>query len=160
MTSNFKFIKAGSVALFALTSALLAPLAFSQPSATPGNNAMPGGRAGAASMPGGMGMKEGQMPGKAGSSAMSGGMDMKAMMKTHNDKMASMQMMGNTDMDFAMMMRMHHQGAIDMSEAQLRDGKDPQMRKLAKDIIAAQKKEIAQLDKFLVKSGHPVEKMK
>ncbi|NMM05383.1 MAG: DUF305 domain-containing protein [Polaromonas sp.] len=97
--------------------------------------------------------------GKAGSSSMPAGMDMKAMMKNNNDKMSSMQMMGNTDIDFAMMMRVHHQGAIEMAEAELLDGKDAQMRKMAKDIIAAQKKEIAQLDKFLAKSGHPVDKM-
>jgi uncharacterized protein (DUF305 family) len=47
----------------------------------------------------------------------------------------------------------HHQGAIDMAQAELRDGKDTQMRKLATGIIAAQKKEIAQLDKFLTRNG-------
>ncbi len=51
------------------------------------------------------------------------------------------------------MMRLHHQGAIDMAEAELRSGKAPEMRKLAKDIIAAQKKEIALIDKFLPKHG-------
>ena len=57
------------------------------------------------------------------------------------------------------MMRVHHQGAIVMAEAELRDGKDAQMRKLATNIIAAQKKEIAQLDKFLVKNGQPAPTM-
>lgn len=100
------------------------------------------------------------MQGKSGMAPpMAGGMDMKAMMKGNNDKMSSMAMTGNSDVDFAMMMRIHHQGAIDMAQAELRDGKDAQMRKMAKDIIAAQKKEIAQFDKFLVKNGHPVEKM-
>ncbi|WP_313315515.1 DUF305 domain-containing protein [Pulveribacter sp.] len=51
------------------------------------------------------------------------------------------------------MMRIHHQGAIDMAQGQLRDGKDPQMLKMAKEIIAAQKKEIAVLDAFLARSG-------
>ena len=86
------------------------------------------------------------------------GMDMKGMMKDNNDKMSSMKMTGNVDVDFAMMMRIHHQGAIDMAEAELRDGKDRQMKKLAKSIIAAQKKEIATFDKFLAKQGQPVEK--
>ena len=86
-------------------------------------------------------------------------MDMKAMMKEHNDKMSSMKMSGNADVDFAMMMRMHHQGAIHMAQAELQDGKSPEMRKMAGKIIAAQKKEIAQLDRFLTKNGHPVEKM-
>ncbi len=76
---------------------------------------------------------------------------MKAMMKDNNDKMASMKMTGDADADFAMMMRMHHQGAIDMAEAQLRSGKDPAMLKMAKKIVADQKKEIAQFDKYLAK---------
>ena len=139
MTSHIKYTKAGAIALVALSAALLQPMAYAQSPAKPGSDPMQGGKPGAA--------------------AMSGGMDMKAMLKASSDKMASMQMMGNTDMDFAMMMRVHHQGAIDMAEAELRDGKDPEMRKMAKAIIAAQKKEIAQLDKFLAKRGHPVDKM-
>ena len=86
-------------------------------------------------------------------------MDMKAMMKDGQEKMSSMKMTGNSDIDFAMMMRMHHQGAIDMAEAELRDGKAPQMRKMAERIIVAQKKEIAQLDAFLAKQGHPTDKL-
>ena len=87
------------------------------------------------------------------------GMDMQTMMKDSNDKMSAMKMTGNADVDFAMMMRMHHQGAIDMAQSELRDGKAPEMRKMAKDIIAAQKKEITQLEKFLAKNGQPVDKM-
>ena len=145
MTTNFKYIKAGPIALVALTVALLQPLAYAQSPANPGSDSMQGGKADSSSMSGGgMGMK---------------GMDMQGMMKDNNDKMSSMQMTGNSDVDFAMMMRMHHQGAIDMAQAELRDGKAPEMRKMAKDIIAAQKKEIAQLDRFLAKNGHPVDKM-
>lgn len=145
MTSNFKHIKAAPIALVALTAALLQPLAYAQSPAKPGSDSMKGGKADSSAMSGvGMGMR---------------GMDMKGMMKDNNEKMSSMQMTGNADMDFAMMMRIHHQGAIDMAEAELRDGKAPEMRKMAKEIIAAQKKEIAQLDRFLVKSGHPVGKM-
>ena len=81
------------------------------------------------------------------------GMDMKKMMMGMNEKMSAMKPSGNPDVDFASMMKIHHQGAIDMAEVELRDGKDTQMRKMAKDIIRAQKKEIAQLDKFLQKSG-------
>lgn len=85
-------------------------------------------------------------------------MDMKSMMKDMSDKMGSMPMTGNPDIDFAMMMRVHHQGAIQMTEAQLKAGKEPQMRKMAQKLIAAQKKEIAELDKFLAKHGHPANK--
>ena len=87
-----------------------------------------------------------------------GGMEMKAMMKDMNDKMSSMKMSGNADVDFAMMMRIHHLGAIDMAQAELRDGKDAQMRRMAKSIIAAQKKEVAQFDKFLANQGKPAGK--
>ena len=81
------------------------------------------------------------------------GMDMKSMMAGMNEKMAMMKPSGNTDVDFAMMMRMHHQSAITMAQAELQNGKDPQMRVMARDIIYAQKKEIAVFDKFLTKRG-------
>ncbi|MEJ5992398.1 DUF305 domain-containing protein [Ramlibacter sp. PS3R-8] len=92
------------------------------------------------------------------SAATSSPMDMKSMMKEMNDKMNSMPMTGKPDIDFAMMMRVHHQGAIHMAEAELKAGKEPEMRKMAQKVIAAQKKEIAELDKFLAKHGHPAEK--
>ena len=96
----------------------------------------------------------------AASSAMaSGGMDMKSMMKDMGGKMNSMPMSGNPDLDFAMMMRIHHQGAIDMANAELSNGKDPQMKKMAKSIVSAQKKEIAQFDAYLAKHGHADHKM-
>ena len=139
MTANFKYLKTGSIALFALTAALLQPLSYAQSPAKPGADST--------------------QDSKASSSSMPGAMDMKAMMKDNNDKLSAMQMMGNTDVDFAMMMRMHHQGAIDMAEVELRDGKNPQMRKMAKDVVAALTKENAMIDKFLAKSGHPIDKM-
>ncbi|MBW0171033.1 MAG: DUF305 domain-containing protein [Hydrogenophaga sp.] len=89
-----------------------------------------------------------------------GGTDMKAMMKDMNDKMSSMPMTGNTDVDFSMMTRIHHQRAIDMAQAELRDGKAPQMRKMASQIISAQKKEIAEMDKFLAKEHQGATKKK
>lgn len=145
MNSNFKYLKTLPIALIALTTALLQPMAHAQSPANSGNDSMQDGKGHSSSMSGAsMGMK---------------GMDMKGMMKDNNEKMSSMQMTGNADVDFAMMMRIHHQGAIDMAQAELRDGKATDMRKMAQNIIAAQKKEIAQLDKFLAKNGHPVDKM-
>ena len=78
-----------------------------------------------------------------------GAMDMKSMMQNGAGKMQSMQMTGNVDLDFAMMMRMHHQGAIDMAEMELQKGKDAEMKSMAKMIIESQKKEIAKFDKFI-----------
>lgn len=98
--------------------------------------------------------------GHAGQATAPAGMDMKAMMKENDQKMASMPMTGNQDVDFAMMMRMHHMGAIQMAEMELKNGKDPQLREMVRKIIADQKKEIAQFEQFLAKNGHPVDKMK
>lgn len=83
-----------------------------------------------------------------------GPMDMKAMMKKNDEAMAKMPSTGDVDVDFAMMMRIHHQGALDMAEHQLLHGKDSQMKRMAKEIVAAQKKEIAVFDKFLASKGH------
>ena len=142
MNSKLKLTPAVLTAA-AVTLALLQPVAWSQSPAQPASGA-------------GMGMGNKSMDMKGMDSK---GMDMKSMMKNNDDQMASMKMTGNADVDFAMMMRVHHQGAIDMAQAELRDGKDGQMRKLATTIIAAQKKEIAQLDRFLAKNGQPAPSM-
>jgi uncharacterized protein (DUF305 family) len=53
------------------------------------------------------------------------------------------------DRDFAAMMKVHHEGAIDMSQMELQSGKDPKMRAMAKRIIEAQKKEIKEFEQWL-----------
>ena len=60
---------------------------------------------------------------------------------------------GDPDIDFARGMIPHHQAAIDMAKVQLEFGKDPEMRKLAEAIIAAQESEIATLKAFLATKG-------
>jgi hypothetical protein len=49
---------------------------------------------------------------------------------------------GDVDADFVAMMVPHHQGAIDMAQAQLRYGRNEQLRRLAQEIIVTQQQEI------------------
>lgn len=64
-------------------------------------------------------------------------------------KMEAMTMTGDFDMDFANMMIMHHQGAIDMSEVQLAKGRDANIKTMAQNIIAAQKAEIEKIKQMV-----------
>jgi uncharacterized protein (DUF305 family) len=56
---------------------------------------------------------------------------------------------GNSDIDFVRLMLPHHQAAIDMAKTQLLYGKDPQMRRLAQEIITDQQLEIALMQRWL-----------
>jgi uncharacterized protein (DUF305 family) len=75
-------------------------------------------------------------------------MAMKAMCET----MDSMQMSHEADQDFVKMMIPHHQSAVDMAQAYLKEGTDPEIVAMAQKIIAAQKKEIEELTNWL--KGH------
>jgi uncharacterized protein (DUF305 family) len=50
---------------------------------------------------------------------------------------------GDVDADFTAMMIPHHQGAIDMAQAELRYGRNEQLRRIAQEIIVEQQQEIA-----------------
>ncbi len=64
-----------------------------------------------------------------------------------------MKMTGDQDYDFAMMMRMHHIQGVKMAQKEIEKGKDPDMHAAANKIVEAQKKEIAEFDKWL--AAHP-----
>jgi uncharacterized protein (DUF305 family) len=95
-------------------------------------------------------------------------MDMEGMMKnmmpaegdsdsTKAFKQADMDMMhgmsveytGNADVDFRTKMIPHHQGAIDMAKVALQFATDPSTKAMAEAIIAAQEKEIAEMQAWL-----------
>lgn len=67
-------------------------------------------------------------------------------------KMQSMQPTGDTDKDFAAMMRMHHQQAVEMAKVEVQHGKSPQLKAMAQKMMKDQQKEIAQLDQWLAKN--------
>lgn len=56
--------------------------------------------------------------------------------------MAALKPSGDNDEDFVQLMLPHHQAAIDMAKAELMHGQDPQMRRLAQEIITDQESEI------------------
>ena len=74
-----------------------------------------------------------------------------AMDKMHKDMM--IKYTGNADVDFVRGMIPHHQGAIDMAKVVIANGKDPEIRKLAEGVVAAQEAEIKQMQDWLAK--HP-----
>ena len=74
-----------------------------------------------------------------------------AMQKMHRGMMVGYT--GNTDVDFVKGMIPHHQGAIDMAKIELEYGKDPEIRKLADEIIKAQESEIAFMKAWLAKNA-------
>jgi uncharacterized protein (DUF305 family) len=64
-----------------------------------------------------------------------------AMTKMMNDM--SIRPSGDVDSDFVTMMIPHHQGAIEMAQAELRHGHNEQLRRIAQEIIVTQQQEIA-----------------
>ncbi|MBS7537465.1 CopM family metallochaperone [Ancylobacter lacus] len=104
--------------------------------------------AGAQTMP--MDHTQHMMPGMAGAGGDDGPSSQAfeaANAKMHKDM--ALPMTGNADLDFARGMIPHHQGAIDMAKVELTYGKDPELRRLAEDIIKAQEAEIAFLKTWI-----------
>ena len=108
--------------------------------------AMPG--MGHGNMPG---MNRGAMPGmQQGAMQMSPNhMEMMQKMEAMNKAMMGAPMTGDPDRDLVNMMLPHHQGAIDMARIYLRDGKNPEIRRMAEKIITDQEREIAEFRTWL-----------
>lgn len=72
--------------------------------------------------------------------------DMKTKMQQAKDNMdKNMRRTGNFDKDFVSLMTMHHQHGLDMAKAQVKHGKNPELKKLAQQMIDQQEKERKQL---------------
>ncbi|CAE6734814.1 CopM family metallochaperone [Paraburkholderia haematera] len=60
---------------------------------------------------------------------------------------------GDADKDFVAHMIPHHQGAVEMAQVELKYGKDPELKRLARNIIKAQHDEIAFMQRWQAKHG-------
>ena len=81
-----------------------------------------------------------------GARASEEGSDFYALMDKAMDRMMGamhVHSTGDVDRDFTAMMIPHHQGAIDMAVAELRYGTNPQLKRIAQEIIVDQQQEIA-----------------
>ena len=81
-----------------------------------------------------------------------------SMEKMHT-AMASVDASGDSDADFVRLMIPHPQAAIDMAKAQLMYGKDPQMRRLAQEIITDQQSDIELMNLWLKQHGFGSQKV-
>jgi uncharacterized protein (DUF305 family) len=82
--------------------------------------------------------------------------ELAASMQKMHVAMASTRPSGDSDADFVRLMLPHHQAAIDMAKTQLMNGKDPQMCRLAQEIITDQQSEIELMQLWLKRrESHP-----
>ena len=58
----------------------------------------------------------------------------------------------DADLDFAVLMKRHHQDGVDIANAEIANGRSTKMKALARRIVSEQQKEIAELDQWLVRN--------
>lgn len=78
---------------------------------------------------------------------------MEANTRMHADM--AIEFTGNPDVDFVRGMIPHHEGAVEMAKIVLQYGADPEVKKLAEAVIAAQESEIAWMKEWLEKNAQP-----
>lgn len=94
-----------------------------------------------------------RMPGMSGGAGSPADTAMMSGMEKMQHAMMAAPLTGDPDQDFVAMMIPHHQGAIEMAKTELQYGKDPEIRKLATAIVAAQDEEIAEMKQW--QANHP-----
>ena len=108
-------------------------------------------------------MAESEQSGGMGAMMGMGGVDLEAMPEHVQENMRRMMatmpamhdgmMNEDPDVAFACGMIAHHQGAIDMAQVLLEHGEDPEMIKLAGEIIAAQVGEMEEMTAWLAENA-------
>jgi uncharacterized protein (DUF305 family) len=75
--------------------------------------------------------------------------ELKKSMSDMETKMKSMQMSGDADKDFAMMMKEHHAAAVEMSKKELANGMSARLKQTAQKTITDQNRQIRQFNDWL-----------
>lgn len=75
--------------------------------------------------------------------------EMMGIMHQMMSRMDTLQKTSDPEIDFARMMKLHHQGAVDMSNLELQKGENDLMMRTARKIIAEQQAEIQEFDAVL-----------
>lgn len=88
-------------------------------------------------------------PGSDAAAATKAFLDVNA--KMHKDM--TMTFSGKADVDFMTAMVPHHEGAVEMAKVLLQFGKDPELRKLADEVIRTQNEEITMMRDWLKRRG-------
>src|ERR1700743_2416856 len=86
-----------------------------------------------------------------GSTADNCSTELRAAMSRMHESMSHVPAAASGDEDFVRLMIPHHQAALDMAKTQLLCGKDPQIRRLAQEIITDQQSEIDLMQLWLKK---------
>lgn len=74
---------------------------------------------------------------------------MRAAMERMQRDMAAMRMTGDADRDWVMMMRRHHEAAIEMSRAHHGAGNDREIERMAQKSIEDQTRDIREMDDWM-----------
>ncbi|HEY0356260.1 MAG TPA: DUF305 domain-containing protein [Flavisolibacter sp.] len=80
---------------------------------------------------------------------------MGSMHKVMEDMMRNMKTLqptGDPDHDFALLMKHHHQGALEMAKEEMQGGTDEKMKQMARKMAEDQQKDVAELERYLENS--------